>query len=96
MPSIYQLKPLFQQSLSGIVRRLAEAGATANQVTLLAALLSVILGAALAWSPGSQVLWLALPALVQWDPAIILMAGNTVCADTTCTTPPGMPVWARD
>ena len=73
MPSIYQLKPLFQQSLSGIVRRLAEAGATANQVTLLAALLSVILGAALAWSPGSQVLWLALPAFL-----FIRMALNAI------------------
>lgn len=29
MPSIYQLKPLFQQSLGGMVRRLAAAGASA-------------------------------------------------------------------
>lgn len=64
MPSIYQLKPLFQQSLSGIVRWLASAGVTANQVTLLAAVLSIALGAALAWRPDSVVLWLILPAFL--------------------------------
>lgn len=61
MPSIYQLKPLFQQSLSGIVKWLAGAGVTANQVTVLAALLSVMLGLALACFPDSTVLWLTLP-----------------------------------
>lgn len=61
MPSIYQLKPLFQQSLSGIVRWLAGAGVTANQVTVLAALLSVMLGLALACFPDSTALWLTLP-----------------------------------
>ncbi|MDV3242365.1 MAG: CDP-alcohol phosphatidyltransferase family protein [Methylocaldum sp.] len=64
MPSIYQLKPLFQQSLSGIVRKLAAIGVTANQITVLAAALSVALGAALAWFPQSASLWLSLPVFL--------------------------------
>ncbi len=43
MPSIYQLKPAFQNVLRPIVRRLYQMGITANQVTLLAMLLSVLL-----------------------------------------------------
>jgi CDP-diacylglycerol--glycerol-3-phosphate 3-phosphatidyltransferase len=64
MPSIYQLKPLFQQSLSGIVRKLATIGVTANQVTLSAAALSVALGAALVWSPQNSALWLSFPVFL--------------------------------
>lgn len=64
MPSIYQLKPLFQQSLSGTVRKLAAIGVTANQVTLSAAALSVALGAALAWSPQNSALWLSFPVFL--------------------------------
>jgi len=48
MPSIYQLKPAFQNLLRPLVRRLAASGVTANQVTLAAALLSVLLGGVLA------------------------------------------------
>lgn len=43
MPSIYQLKPAFQNVLRPIVRRLYQMGITANQVTLLAMLISVAL-----------------------------------------------------
>lgn len=43
MPSIYQLKPAFQNVLRPIVRRLYQMGITANQVTLLAMLISVVL-----------------------------------------------------
>jgi len=64
MPSIYQLKPLFQQRLSGIVRKLAAIGVTANQITVLAAALSVALGAALVWLPQSAALWLSLPVVL--------------------------------
>ena len=42
--SIYQLKPRFQALLRPLVRRLHAAGATANQVTLAACVLSVALG----------------------------------------------------
>jgi CDP-diacylglycerol--glycerol-3-phosphate 3-phosphatidyltransferase len=48
MLSIYQLKPAFQNLLRPGVKRLYERGVTANQVTLVAAVLSVGLGILLA------------------------------------------------
>ncbi|TBU87763.1 CDP-alcohol phosphatidyltransferase family protein [Phytopseudomonas dryadis] len=48
MLSIYQLKPRFQDLLRPLVQRLFERGVTANQVTLAAALVSVLLGLLLA------------------------------------------------
>ncbi|CAI8845397.1 MULTISPECIES: CDP-alcohol phosphatidyltransferase family protein [Pseudomonas] len=56
MPSIYQLKPRFQALLRPTVERLYQRGVTANQVTLSAAVVSVLLGLLLAWLP--QVTWL--------------------------------------
>jgi CDP-diacylglycerol--glycerol-3-phosphate 3-phosphatidyltransferase len=47
VPSIYKLKPLFQDRLRPLVRSLATAGITANQVTLLACALSIASGALL-------------------------------------------------
>ncbi len=44
MLSVYQLKPLFQNSLRPLVRKLAERGVTANQVTLAAIFLSFLTG----------------------------------------------------
>ena len=44
MPSIYDLKPRFQALLRPLVRRLFAADVTANQVTLLACLVSVTIG----------------------------------------------------
>lgn len=46
--SIYQLKPKFQNLLRPLVRRLFAAGVTANQVTLAACAVSVLLGLLLA------------------------------------------------
>ncbi|MCG2572605.1 CDP-alcohol phosphatidyltransferase family protein [Acinetobacter sp. ME22] len=43
MPSIYQLKPAFQRCLRPSVRYLYKRGVTANQVTLIAMLLSILL-----------------------------------------------------
>jgi len=48
MPSIYQLKPAFQNLLRPLVQRLFAAGVTANQVTLAAAGISLLLGALVA------------------------------------------------
>jgi CDP-diacylglycerol--glycerol-3-phosphate 3-phosphatidyltransferase len=48
MPSIYQLKPRFQALLRPTVQRLHARGVTANQVTLAAAGVSVLLGALVA------------------------------------------------
>ncbi len=50
--SLYALKPRFQAILRPLVRRLAVAGVTANQVTLLACAVSVALGAWLSCWPG--------------------------------------------
>ncbi len=47
MPSIYDLKPKFQQLLRPIVAAFAHSGVTANQVTLFAAGLSIAVGLAL-------------------------------------------------
>ena len=48
MPSIYQLKPAFQGLLRPLVIRLYHAGITANQVTLSAALISLLIGGVVA------------------------------------------------
>lgn len=73
MPSIYQLKPAFQKVLRPLVRRLAQRGVTANQVTIAAAALSVALGIALAIVPASRLAWLLLPVLL-----FIRMALNAI------------------
>jgi len=61
MPSIYELKPRFQALLRPFVAALARAGITANAVTLFACVLSVALGAFLAWQPRPAA-FLLLPA----------------------------------
>src|SRR5688572_15341028 len=48
--TIYELKPRFQQWLRPLARALANAGITANQVTLAAMLVSIVVGAFVAWS----------------------------------------------
>lgn len=58
--TLYALKPRFQALLRPLVGRLAASGVTANQVTVAAAVGSVALGAALAWS-GDRRLFLLLP-----------------------------------
>lgn len=64
MPSIYELKPKFQQLLSGVVATLAKTGVTANQVTVAAAVFSVMYGALLLMAPNSLGLWLGLPVFL--------------------------------
>lgn len=49
MPSIYQLKPRFQNLLRPLVAWLHRRGVTANQVTLTAAFVSVLLAGIVAW-----------------------------------------------
>ncbi|PWE43078.1 CDP-alcohol phosphatidyltransferase family protein [Pseudomonas prosekii] len=48
MPSIYQLKPAFQNLLRPLVQRLFDNGTTANQITVLAGVISVVVGIAIA------------------------------------------------
>src|SRR5690606_24801859 len=61
MPSIYQLKPRFQDLLRSGVTRLHARGITANQVTLSAAVVSVLLGCLLAAFPGTTWLFALVP-----------------------------------
>lgn len=58
LASIYQLKPAFQRLLRPLVRALAGAGVTANQVTLAAVALAFAVGAALRVCDGRSVLLL--------------------------------------
>ncbi|HEQ1856819.1 TPA: CDP-alcohol phosphatidyltransferase family protein [Providencia alcalifaciens] len=70
--TIYDLKPKFQNLLRPIVRQLFEAGITANQVTLAALGLSIIVGALLAIFP-SPYLFVLLPFVL-----FIRMALNAI------------------
>jgi CDP-diacylglycerol---glycerol-3-phosphate 3-phosphatidyltransferase len=56
--TIYDLKPLFQNLLRPICRFLAEAGITANQVTIAALLVSLVVGGVFALFPASP--WAAM------------------------------------
>ncbi|MDX8482371.1 CDP-alcohol phosphatidyltransferase family protein [Mesorhizobium sp. VK24D] len=51
MPTLYALKPAFQDRLRPLVGKLAAMGVTANGITILAALLSVAAGTAVATLP---------------------------------------------
>jgi CDP-diacylglycerol--glycerol-3-phosphate 3-phosphatidyltransferase len=62
--TIYDLKPRFQAWLRPLVRALAARGVTANQVTIVACVLSVALGAALCIGSEHRALFLLLPAFL--------------------------------
>ncbi|MFM1816168.1 MAG: hypothetical protein RLZ98_2863 [Pseudomonadota bacterium] len=60
--TLYSLKPKFQALLRPFAAWIKHRGGTANQVTVLAALGSIAIGALLAWQgPGSPALFLLLP-----------------------------------
>lgn len=61
MPTLYSLKPRFQALLRPLVGRLADAGVTANQVTIAAAVGSIAIGALVAWQAQHRALFLLLP-----------------------------------
>ncbi|QHA84674.1 CDP-alcohol phosphatidyltransferase family protein [Pseudomonas mediterranea] len=61
MLSIYQLKPAFQNLLRPTVQRLYNKGVTANQVTLLAGIISVLVGAVIAWSASHPWVFVLVP-----------------------------------
>jgi CDP-diacylglycerol--glycerol-3-phosphate 3-phosphatidyltransferase len=62
MASIYDLKPGFQRLLRPLLHRLAAAGATPNQITLAALVLSAGIGGVIAWQPDAGWPLLLLPA----------------------------------
>lgn len=64
MASVYELKPAFQSLLRPLVRRMAAAGIRANAVTILAAALSILVGASLLAWPGASGPLLVLPAFL--------------------------------
>ncbi len=64
MPTIYQLKSRFQDLLRPLCQKLANAGITANQVTLTALGLSIIEGAALWIFPGAFLPLILLPVVL--------------------------------
>ena len=64
MPSIYELKPRFQQLLRPLTTALHRAGITANTVTVAAMLASVGYGVWLGLVPGSRWAWGLLPAFL--------------------------------
>ena len=61
MMSIYALKPKFQNLLRPIVKRLYQKGITANQVTLFACAVSILIGLLLALFAGVSTLFWLLP-----------------------------------
>lgn len=71
--SIYQLKPKFQQLLSPLLNGLERLRVTPNQITLLAMLLSLAYGIALALFPQRPALWLGLPLFL-----LLRMALNAI------------------
>lgn len=64
MPTIYDLKPRFQALLRPLTARLARAGITANQVTMAAAVLSLLAGLLIAIQPGARLPFLFLPLVL--------------------------------
>ena len=64
MPTLYDLKPAFQGMLRPIADRLAGAGATANQVTIAAAVMSIAAALLVAAFPGNPAFWLLIPVVL--------------------------------
>jgi CDP-diacylglycerol--glycerol-3-phosphate 3-phosphatidyltransferase len=72
-PSIYDLKPAFQSLLRPIVRAIASAGGTANQVTVLATLGSALVGGLIYVYPSAS--W---PLLLVGPWLFVRMALNAI------------------
>ncbi|MBZ9819052.1 CDP-alcohol phosphatidyltransferase family protein [Mesorhizobium sp. CA4] len=75
MPTLYALKPAFQDRLRPLVDRLAAMGVTANSITMLAAALSIAAGMAIAVAPGSRLLLLLVPLVLFMRMALNAMDG---------------------
>lgn len=73
MLSIYQLKPRFQNLLRPLVQRLYDNGTTANQITVLAAVISVLVGTVIALFPSHVWLFALIPLWM-----ILRMALNAI------------------
>ena len=61
MISVYQIKPAFQKLLLPVLKGLHKLGVTANQLTVLAVLLSLVMGGAILYHQNSPLLILVVP-----------------------------------
>ena len=75
MPSVYSLKPRFQSLLLPLVRQFAQHGITANQLTILACLLSIALGVLLVFLTPDTRWFLLLPPFLLLRMALNAMDG---------------------
>jgi CDP-diacylglycerol--glycerol-3-phosphate 3-phosphatidyltransferase len=73
--SIYDIKPAFQNLLRPLTRALAAAGITANQITILAALLSCAVGTCIAIFPAEHWPLLVLPGFLFFRMALNAIDG---------------------
>ncbi len=73
--TIYQLKTAFQDLLRPVSRRMAGLGITANQVTLLALLLSLVIGILLALNPTSRWILMLIPVWLFFRMALNAIDG---------------------
>ncbi len=73
MPSIYDLKPAFQNLLRPLVKTLASGGITANQITILAMIISFLAGGLIAMYPNQHHVLLLIPIIL-----FIRMALNAI------------------
>ena len=64
VPSVYELKPAFQNLLRPIANGMAKTGMTANQVTIIAALISAAEGLWIYMQPTNPVALLCLPVVL--------------------------------
>lgn len=75
MATFYGLKPRFQALLRPLVRRLAAAGVTANQVTIAATVISIVYGGLILVTGGATVVLLCLPLVLLDRMALNAMDG---------------------
>lgn len=75
IPTLYQLKPRFQQSLRRLVDYAWRWGVTPNQITVTALLLSVATGLLMAWFHAYPVVFLAAPVVLLLRMALNAMDG---------------------
>ena len=73
MPSVYKLKPAFQNRLRPLTIALAGKGVTANQITVLAAIISALQGVWIYNQPTNPIALLFLPLVL-----FIRMALNAI------------------
>lgn len=75
MPSIYQLKPLFQNQLRPLVNQLASKGVTPNQITISGVILSSITGGCLFFWPQSHLIYGLIPFILALRMALNAIDG---------------------